>query len=235
MYYIVPNNWDSIKSQVNASYWIATESAKQTMFAQMIDHKVLNSDWTVQQTFFSNNVNSNVNFGSSDFRMSDGYILKAGTSRVQTPFTPTPTPNTPTPTIKTPTPTVKTPTPTAKTPTPTVKTATPTFKTRTISHKTSTFRTRTQTSKQATESATMKLEITTQMLSSRANSDESNASKENGSKGISSKTLFIIIFCVGGVVLLSGIIAVIVSSKHIKRKENSDEEKDRSELDMYLV
>lgn len=85
MYFITSENWDSIKSQVNESYYIATESVKYTMFAEMIDHKILKDDWSVQQCIFSNGVKSTVNFGSTDFTMSDGFILKAGTSRVEIP------------------------------------------------------------------------------------------------------------------------------------------------------
>lgn len=78
--------WDELKTRMNESYHIATETAKHTMFAEMIDHKILTKDWSVQQCIFSNSVRSTVNFGSSDFKMKDGYKLKAGTSRVELSF-----------------------------------------------------------------------------------------------------------------------------------------------------
>jgi hypothetical protein len=37
----------------------------------------------VQQAAFANGVRVTVNFGAQDFTMSDGYILKAGNSRIE--------------------------------------------------------------------------------------------------------------------------------------------------------
>jgi hypothetical protein len=50
---------------------------------EMTDHRILTHDRHVQQAAFANGVRVTVNFGAQDFTMSDGYILKAGNSRIE--------------------------------------------------------------------------------------------------------------------------------------------------------
>ena len=48
----------------------------------MTDHRILTADRSVQQTAFANGVRVTVNFGAADYAMPDGFVLKAGASRV---------------------------------------------------------------------------------------------------------------------------------------------------------
>ncbi len=83
MYVVTPDNWARFREQVFSSYRVAAPVSRRTAQAAMIDHRILTADRTVQQTLFENGVRVAVNFGTLDYAMSDGFILKAETSRIE--------------------------------------------------------------------------------------------------------------------------------------------------------
>ncbi|KAH0789193.1 Carbohydrate binding domain protein [Histomonas meleagridis] len=85
MYQLNNAQWQANKSMFAESYHIASPVAHETMFSEMTDHKILTTDWSVQQTHFSNGVVSTVNFGNSPYVMNDGYVLEPMTNRIQRP------------------------------------------------------------------------------------------------------------------------------------------------------
>ncbi|KAH0793236.1 Carbohydrate binding domain-containing protein [Histomonas meleagridis] len=83
MYQLNRNQWAANKTMFNESYHIASPVAHETMFDEMETHRVLKSDWTVQQTYFKNGIRSTVNFGNVPFTMNDGYVLEPMSNRIE--------------------------------------------------------------------------------------------------------------------------------------------------------
>ena len=83
MYVVTPSNWPQFRERVFASYRVAEPVSRLTAQSEMIDHRILTPDRTVQQTAFDNGVRVTVNFGAKDFILPDGVILKTGTSRIE--------------------------------------------------------------------------------------------------------------------------------------------------------
>lgn len=82
MYVVSPDNWPQFRERIFASYRVAGPVSKLTAQSEMIDHRILTRDRTVQQASFANGVRVTVNFGAEDHPMPDGFILKPGSSNV---------------------------------------------------------------------------------------------------------------------------------------------------------
>ena len=83
MYVVTPDNWPTFRERIFASYPVAEPVSRLTADAEMADHRILTADRTVQQTAFANGVRVTVNFGATGHAMPDGFILKAGASRIE--------------------------------------------------------------------------------------------------------------------------------------------------------
>ena len=83
MYVVTPDNWSTFRERIFASYRVAAPVSKLTAQAEMIGHRILTADRTVQQSAFANGVRVTVNFGVSDYVMTDGFVLKTGASRIE--------------------------------------------------------------------------------------------------------------------------------------------------------
>lgn len=82
MYVVTPDNWPQFRDRVFASYRAAEPVSRLTATAEMTGHRILTADRTVQQTAFANGVRVTVNFGKTDYTLPDGFVLKAGASRI---------------------------------------------------------------------------------------------------------------------------------------------------------
>jgi hypothetical protein len=67
--------WSEHKQRFVQSYQTATPVARATGYCEMLSHKWLTDDHSVQQTEFANGVKVTVNFGDRDFEMEGGRIL----------------------------------------------------------------------------------------------------------------------------------------------------------------
>ena len=81
-FYAIDEKWfeeygEEIFSIYNTSYQIAQPTSQMTGYSEMIDHKYLTNDRTVQQTLFSNGVRVTVNFGPNEFKLDDKTILES--------------------------------------------------------------------------------------------------------------------------------------------------------------
>ena len=83
MYVVTPDNWPQFRERVFASYRVAEPASRLTATSEMTGHRLLTADRTVQQTAFANGVRVTVNFGTTGFTLPDGYVLKAGASRIE--------------------------------------------------------------------------------------------------------------------------------------------------------
>lgn len=83
MYVVTPDNWPQFRERVFASYRVAEPASRLTATSEMTGHRLLTADRTVQQSAFANGVRVTVNFGKSDFALPDGFVLKAGVSRLE--------------------------------------------------------------------------------------------------------------------------------------------------------
>lgn len=83
IYVVTPDNWPQFRARIFASYRLAQPVSGLTARSEMTDHRILTADRTVQQSTFSNDVRVTVNFGVADHVMGDGFVLKAGASRVE--------------------------------------------------------------------------------------------------------------------------------------------------------
>ena len=83
MYVVTPGNWPQFRARVFASYRVAEPVSRLTAQSEMTGHLILTADRAVQQTAFDNGMRVTVNFGAKDFVMSDGFVLKAGASRIE--------------------------------------------------------------------------------------------------------------------------------------------------------
>lgn len=64
--------WDQYQDRFVQSYKAATPVARATGYVEMIEHRWLTNDHTVQQTRFANGVTVTANFGEKPFAMPDG-------------------------------------------------------------------------------------------------------------------------------------------------------------------
>jgi hypothetical protein len=83
MYVVTPDNWVEYRERIFVSYQVAAPASKLTAQSEMTDHRILTTDRTVQETSFANGVRVTVNFSAADYAMPDGFVLKAGASRIE--------------------------------------------------------------------------------------------------------------------------------------------------------
>ena len=69
--------WNRNKQRFAASYKNICSVARAVGYAEMVDHKFLTADKSVQQTKFANGVVVTVNFGDKAYRLGDGKEVKA--------------------------------------------------------------------------------------------------------------------------------------------------------------
>jgi hypothetical protein len=74
--------WLQYKERFAQSYQIAQPVSIMTGYEEMIDHVYLTSDMTVQQTVFSNTVRVTVNFGTQEYKMTNGKVIPGGGSLI---------------------------------------------------------------------------------------------------------------------------------------------------------
>ncbi|KAH0806772.1 Carbohydrate binding domain-containing protein [Histomonas meleagridis] len=67
MFLINYTNWENYKERYVKSYQTAEPVSRLTGYEEMIDHKYITKDRTVQQTTFANNFRVTVNFGSDNY------------------------------------------------------------------------------------------------------------------------------------------------------------------------
>ena len=68
--------WANNRQRFVESYRTATPVARGTGYAEMLAHRWLTEDHTVQETRFANGVTVTVNFGSKPYRLADGTMLE---------------------------------------------------------------------------------------------------------------------------------------------------------------
>ncbi len=68
-------HWQDNKERFKESYALTAPIARRTGYAEMLDHRVLTKDRTVQQTVFSDGTRVTVNFSDRPFKMADGSEL----------------------------------------------------------------------------------------------------------------------------------------------------------------
>jgi hypothetical protein len=68
--------WQSHRDRFVRSYRTATPVARATGYVEMLSHRWLTDDHSVQQTEFANGVRVTVNFGDRPYTMEDGYRLE---------------------------------------------------------------------------------------------------------------------------------------------------------------
>ena len=83
MFLFTKDVWEANKDRFVQSYRVGQPVSRMTACSEMTDHRILTPDRTVQQSRFANGVVVTVNFGSEDYKMSDGFVLKTMTSRVE--------------------------------------------------------------------------------------------------------------------------------------------------------
>ena len=77
MFVIDNKKWQDWKDRFVESYRVTSPIARATGYSEMIDHRFLRRDRSVQQTIFANGVTVTVNFGNAPYRMADGRTLAA--------------------------------------------------------------------------------------------------------------------------------------------------------------
>lgn len=68
--------WQAHRGRFVRSYQVATPVARATGYVEMLSHRWLTEDHSVQQTEFANGVRVTVNFGDKPFIMEDGFRLE---------------------------------------------------------------------------------------------------------------------------------------------------------------
>ena len=76
MYMFTLQEWRENKLKFIESYKVAQPVSRATGYSEMVDHKILSADRSVQQTRFANGVEVTVNFGSASYKMADGHEIK---------------------------------------------------------------------------------------------------------------------------------------------------------------
>jgi hypothetical protein len=71
------NLWHASQERFERSYRNTCPHIRRTGYQEMVDHRFLTRDRSVQQTRFANGVVVSVNFGSEEYRFPDGRIIKA--------------------------------------------------------------------------------------------------------------------------------------------------------------
>ena len=79
------NLWNARKGTFMRSYRTCEPVARATGFSEMVDHRFLAGDRSVQETEFSDGTMVTVNFSSKPFRCGDGYEIPAYEYRVRIP------------------------------------------------------------------------------------------------------------------------------------------------------
>jgi hypothetical protein len=74
--------WRANRDRFVESYRAATPVAHATAYSEMVSHRWLTADHSVQETEFANGVIVTVNFGDSSFAMPDGSVLEGLSQRV---------------------------------------------------------------------------------------------------------------------------------------------------------
>ena len=75
--------WLEHKDRFVQSYQLGEKVWRSAGRSEMLDHRILSADRTVQQTVFADGTTVTVNFGSKDFRTSDGKIIPAGKAVIE--------------------------------------------------------------------------------------------------------------------------------------------------------
>jgi hypothetical protein len=83
MYGLTHENWEKQKAQFTASYRNAAAVARETGYNEMIDHRYLTKDRSVQQTRFSIGIVVTANMGTRNFEMDDDFNLAPGAWRLE--------------------------------------------------------------------------------------------------------------------------------------------------------
>jgi len=74
--------WRAQRGRFVESYRTATPVARATGYAEMLSHRWLTADHTVQESRFANGVTVTVNFGERPYTLPDGGTLAPGKHRV---------------------------------------------------------------------------------------------------------------------------------------------------------
>jgi hypothetical protein len=75
--------WQGERERFVRSYRTTAAIARATGYSEMLDHRFLTPLRDVQQTLFANGMKVTANFGANASTLSDGYILEAGSVRVE--------------------------------------------------------------------------------------------------------------------------------------------------------
>ena len=75
--------WLEHKDRFVQSYQLGENVWRSAGRSEMLDHRILSPDRAVQQTFFADGTTVIVNFGSNDFKTSDGKIIPAGKAVIE--------------------------------------------------------------------------------------------------------------------------------------------------------
>ena len=82
MYIFNNRQWKEDKEKFVRSYRITSPVARATGYSEMLDHRILSPDRTVQQSRFANGTVVTVNFGDVPCTLSDGTSIPARSHRV---------------------------------------------------------------------------------------------------------------------------------------------------------
>lgn len=83
MFMFTRATWQQQRQRFVQSYRVATPVARATGYSEMISHRWLTPDHTVQQTAFANGVVVTVNFGTRNYPLEDGTVVKPMGHHVQ--------------------------------------------------------------------------------------------------------------------------------------------------------
>ena len=75
--------WLEHKDRFVQSYQLGENVWRRAGRSEMLDHRILSPDRAVQQTVFADGTTVIVNFGSNDFKTSDGKIIPAGKAVIE--------------------------------------------------------------------------------------------------------------------------------------------------------
>jgi hypothetical protein len=82
MFMFTPKVWQTYRQRFVQSYQTATPVARATGYSEMLSHRWLTADHTVQESVFADGTRVTVNFGETAYRMPDGRQLAPGKDRV---------------------------------------------------------------------------------------------------------------------------------------------------------
>ena len=85
MYMFNKKLWDENKERFAESYKIAEPVSRLTGYSEMLEHKILTKDRTVQQTRFANGVVVTANFGEKPHRLSEQTTISGNDINVEVP------------------------------------------------------------------------------------------------------------------------------------------------------